>query len=77
MRYYSCTYEDMSVINGEFDVFSLGVLILKHYDNKNEEIKHIILSKLFCNQYSKPARKRLTETAEAIQRLEVLFFDLT
>jgi len=77
IQYYSCKNEDMSVINGEFDVFSLGVFILNYYEDKNTEIKHIIMSKLFCTKYHKSARMRLTETAEAIQRLEVLSFDLT
>jgi len=76
-QYYSCADGDMSVINGEFDVFSMGLLILNHYKDENVEIKNIILTKLFSNQYEKLPCQRLTETAEAIQRLEVLFFDLT
>jgi len=76
-QYYACEDENMSVINGEFDVFSLGMLILNHYQNKNTEIKNIILTKLFSKKYEKLPCQRLTETAEAIQRLEVLFFDLT
>jgi len=75
--YYACEDENMSVINGEFDVFSLGMLILNHYRDKNIEIKNIILTKLFSNKYDKLPCQRLTETAEAIQRLEVLFFNLT
>jgi len=76
-HYYACEDENMSVINGEFDVFSLGKLILNHYRDKNTEIKNIILTKNFSKKYEKLPCQRLTETAEAIQRLEVLFFDLT
>jgi hypothetical protein len=76
-RYYCCATEDMNVINGEFDVFSLGVLILQYYQNKDIVIKNVILGTLFSNTYAKSARQRLTETAEAIQRLEVTYFDLT
>ena len=73
-RFYECDARHLHVIHAEFDIFSMGMMMLEQFTDTDTAWKHVIKTYLLTNTYNKTTRRKISETTLAIQQLTALQF---
>ena len=73
-KFYECDALDLRVINAEFDLFSMGMMMLDEFSDTDTAWRFVIKYRLLSSTYNKTTRRKILETNVAIQQLCALNF---
>jgi len=73
-NFYECDILDLQEIHAEFDLFSIGIMMLEEFGVTDTAWNYIIKTYLLSNTYNKTTRRKIIENTLAIQQLTALQF---